>query len=385
MVYLKGPGLSPLYVTTPDQGAATQFVGGAFGTGSSTIERGSSTQQSINKIGAKGYTEICLNINGHEECGFGKVSSSFTLNWANDQITGADARTNITSAAQCVPEVSTTSAALGSLVTPETYGMLSTGIIRVCNPTIPTAEPYRWASVGVCGVDDATGLDRGTCWLDKNSVSIKDALLNEQTQLYLSQNMEGYQFGMMNVEDAKLLLESLNKKRDGIIKELNEIALEGISKVHADLARDPISEAKKKYEQKTLGGFESPVKKEVCSINEKCPEDYFCNTEGLCESNYFSPCLTDASCKDGYSCFEGNCYPPMEGDGSESCEWIGSESGGEFDNCPSGEICVRSVCSKIPCNSKLDCSNILIGLGEAEEGDYLNIGCFDGFCVDLGA
>jgi hypothetical protein len=235
MVYLKGPGVSPMYVTLPSNNAVENIVGGNFGQNRNTVQRGRSTQQTIHKIGPKGYNEICVNINGYEECGFGKVTSSFGVNYVNDRMVENDAQTQITSAAECVPDVSSATLALGSLggaaiTTPEQYGMLSTGIVRICNPTMPTPEAGRWAVVGVCG-EDESGIDRGSCWLDRSSVRIQDAQGSLQTQQALSALSQQYgvggNFQLMDDTQARSMMNLLNQQRDRIIQEIAQQVING--------------------------------------------------------------------------------------------------------------------------------------------------------------
>ena len=137
-----------------------------------------------------GYRELCINVNGQEECGFKEVSTSFAVNYLSDlyvkdQVDNSD----ITTKKQCVSgtlswysllDLNAQSAA-ENLLSPE----LSTqGITRTCatqNPGIgvdPLADKdgSRWVKVGYC---DDKGIG---CWIDTQSVkdAIKNANLEDQ-------------------------------------------------------------------------------------------------------------------------------------------------------------------------------------------------------------
>src|SRR3989338_4342521 len=163
-------GYQPLYVTFP--GDTIQFQG--------RIDSGKYAQQSVQKIGKKGYNQICVNINGIEQCGFGRVSTSFGLSELKDAINSQEAKKEITSAEECVPDTQKTkdysAMKLGSLaatqiaagattpleiLTPQVgaigtgivtsniveTNLFSRGIVRVCSTSEPTQEPGRWQIV----------------------------------------------------------------------------------------------------------------------------------------------------------------------------------------------------------------------------------------------
>ena len=51
----------------------------------------------MQKVSAAGYNEICINLNGKESCGFGKVTSAFSLNYVNTKVVESEAEKKITS------------------------------------------------------------------------------------------------------------------------------------------------------------------------------------------------------------------------------------------------------------------------------------------------
>ncbi len=203
-------GLPPLYVTLP--GDTLQQ--------SANIARGQYAQNTVQKVATSGYNEICIMLNGKESCGFGKVTSAFSLNYLSDKLAEAETGKKIESPEDCVPSVPTTSASLGSITTPEKYGVLTTGIVRVCNPTLPTADPPRWASVGSCG-KDSSGVDRGTCWLDKKSIKIQDVKAKQELLLGLKKDVPPEKLLSQDQSIAKLF--ELNKARDAILDRLKNL------------------------------------------------------------------------------------------------------------------------------------------------------------------
>ncbi len=158
------------------------------------INRGSQVDQARDFTAVLGYKQLCVSINGRDECGFGKVSSSYAINSLTDSYAAEQAQQNIKTQSNCV--AGTTSmislinpnlqAGVEQTIDPQLY---NSGIIRVCaseNPgkkVLPngqydhTNSTYdRWKDVGYC--DDQTI----RCWLDTTSVKnvIRDkGILNE--------------------------------------------------------------------------------------------------------------------------------------------------------------------------------------------------------------
>ena len=226
-VYLvnKEAGLPPLYVTNPGE----RTFAGTQG----RVEPGSYVQQTVQKVGAKGYNQICVNINGQESCGFGKASSSFGLTELNDFLVEDEAsREDIQSAQDCIPNAPTLSPSLsklatigttGSLATPEKSGIFSTGISRVCSHQVPTPEAGRWTEVGSCGEDD-NGISLGSCWLDGNSIHINDKRINNELRQELQQREATLNNAfLLTPGQARSILSVLNGKRKVIFEELATI------------------------------------------------------------------------------------------------------------------------------------------------------------------
>ncbi len=158
------------------------------------INRGSQVDQARDFTAVSGYKQLCVSINGRDECGFGKVSSSYAINSLSDSYAAEQVQQNIKTQSNCVAGT----ASMISLINPNLQAgaeqvlepqLYNSGIVRVCateNPgkkVLPngqydhTNSTYdRWKDVGYC--DDQTI----RCWLDTTSVKnvIKDkGLLNE--------------------------------------------------------------------------------------------------------------------------------------------------------------------------------------------------------------
>ena len=125
-----------------------------------------------------GYKKLCINVNGHEECGFKEVSTSFAVDYVKDQYAKEQiTKTGIKSEKECAsgtqslynfltPNIQ--SSAEGAL-SPEIY---KRGITRICatnNPGQGTDES-RWIETGRCS-DVGQNVK---CWLDRQSMD--DAL-----------------------------------------------------------------------------------------------------------------------------------------------------------------------------------------------------------------
>jgi len=158
------------------------------------VPRGGQVDQARDFTVTSGYKQLCVSVNGKDECGFGKVSTSYLLNSLTDRYAEEQIKTGIVSENECIagtPSLLTAiqpnlQAGVESVITPELYNH---GIIRVCateNPgkqITPDGEYDRagstydkWKEVGYC--DDPTI----KCWLDTDSVKdvIKDKGLEEQ-------------------------------------------------------------------------------------------------------------------------------------------------------------------------------------------------------------
>ena len=142
-----------------------------------------------------GYSEICVNVNGKEFCGFASVSTSFAVQEVQNLYLQDQIKKNIKTEQECkagsATLMPTPSLSLQSQIqehlTPEIYRR---GIIRICASEDPgsTAEPNRYERIGYCD-DEKVG-----CWLDMNSVnsSISDLGIREDIINYSEEKTINY-------------------------------------------------------------------------------------------------------------------------------------------------------------------------------------------------
>ncbi|MDD4877875.1 MAG: metallophosphoesterase family protein [Candidatus Nanoarchaeia archaeon] len=141
-----------------------------------SIDKGGIASFNLDCIAPTGYDNVCITLNGNTECGFGKVSTDFALDYLSDMIVQDEAQRQIDSEEDCIASSPRTSPTLGSIPTPSSSGLLSSGVQRVCSLQNPGqgTNPTDWREVGTCG-KDSTGRSMGKCWIDIRTVSINDA------------------------------------------------------------------------------------------------------------------------------------------------------------------------------------------------------------------
>jgi len=161
-VYLKDPPQSSYYANNPQVSVDSGF-----------IAAGTSASESIDFTSPQGYKQLCVVINGQEECGFKQVSTSFAADYLHDQyiLDQADNK-DISSEQECI---SGTPSVLGLANTNPQAGFEEAtqpsvdlrGLVRVCATANPGegVELDRWEDVGNCGNSNIQ------CWLDKKSIA----------------------------------------------------------------------------------------------------------------------------------------------------------------------------------------------------------------------
>ena len=179
-VYLKNP--STVSVVSVPQ---TLIVDSGF------VTRGNYASETKDFTAPEGYKELCVNVNGNEECGFGQVSTSFALDYLTDKSRANTInQTGITSSASCVsgsvgtgvtisPNIQATAE---SAIDPKIYNQ---GIIRICASDNPgsTTSPGRYVDVGYCDNSNIR------CWLDTESTGRAISEGNEGTKEDLTQSL----------------------------------------------------------------------------------------------------------------------------------------------------------------------------------------------------
>lgn len=163
------------------------------------IAAGESSSETRDFTAPSGYKELCIMVNGQEECGFKEVSTSFAVDYIESEYIKEQAtKTDIRSENECIsgtvsvynlltPNIQ--SAAEGA-INPEIYGR---GITRICATNNPGkgsdvkigTEEQRWVDVGYCGDQELR------CWLDRQSLedsidfaNIEEKALKEVAEFY---------------------------------------------------------------------------------------------------------------------------------------------------------------------------------------------------------
>jgi hypothetical protein len=304
------------------------------------LAKGASIDEAKDFTAPSGYKKLCVNINGKDECDFGKVSTSFAINYLSDKYAEDQAsQTQITRSGECVagspsmwslaqPNVQ---AGAEEFVEPELYNQ---GINRVCSTYNPgnqvdargeydfTNSTYdRWKDVGYC--DEPTI----RCWLDTNSV--KDVIKNKNlTQQVLDQVdtsaiagkdyltpdesiaiankaenlIEESSTERLNIAKGEKDRSAVNAKIKSMVEELNELAYISPSNAHRArgffllgklygrvakmiLGSDDVKKPNKEEEQgaKGLEAGQKPASKGEANVPNGC-DSYDKTKEYVCEN-----------------------------------------------------------------------------------------------------
>lgn len=176
-VYLTNPPETGYYAQQPFLFVSTGFV-----------PRGKSLDEAKDFTAPAGYKELCVRINGKDECGFKSVTTSFASNYLKEKYLVDQANNEVASENECVSGSPSALAfaqpnvqeGADQFLNPSLY---KRGIIRVCatdnpgksvDPKVGSQEA-RWRPVGYCSADK-----RIKCWLD--SESIEDNIRNKNLQ-----------------------------------------------------------------------------------------------------------------------------------------------------------------------------------------------------------
>ncbi len=207
------------------------------------ITRGSQIDQARDFTAVSGYKQLCVNINGKDECGFGKVTSLYAINSLSDAYAAQQVQQNIKSESNCVagtPSMISVinpnlQAGIEDVVEPQLY---NSGIIRVCatnNPgkkVLPNGQYDttnstldRWKDVGYC--DDPTI----RCWIDTSSVKdvIRDKEILNETLKNIDLNVLG-EVDYWTEEQSVIIVNQAKKTIDSLIitKGMSKIQIENI-------------------------------------------------------------------------------------------------------------------------------------------------------------
>ncbi len=207
-VYLKGIPGSSYYQDT----SSTLAIASGY------IETGGYASETRDLTAVSGYQQLCINVNGQEECGFSEVSSSFAIDYISDEYVAWQVKNvDIKTESECVGNGNVGIVGEGEL---GIAGAGNVGILRICATDNPGkgsdryagTENSRWREVGNCGTENIL------CWLDTESVkdvidisTIEEEALEEVTDNYLDflREQEGYLSEgvfadeVKNIEDAE--------------------------------------------------------------------------------------------------------------------------------------------------------------------------------------
>ena len=178
------------------------------------IQKGGFVDKSIDILGATGFEEICVDINGMVQCGFGKTSSGFLQNYINDVLVKNEAGKEITNEKECVGDDSV-GPSVSSIALPTQAGFGTSAVRRICSVTDPNTGTgkIKWAVVGTCEKgknNEGKELELGSCWVDSSTLNIQFKNLDNQAQQELAKLGEVYKDAL--IADDALSIENANKK-----------------------------------------------------------------------------------------------------------------------------------------------------------------------------
>jgi len=238
-----------VYLTGGQEGTFYEDATGIRMVNSSYIPAGGYASATIDFLAPQGYKQLCINVNGQEECGFKEVSTSFAVDYITEAYLAdqADQKT-IQTTSECV---SGTASAL-SLLNPNSQSgveeyidpaIYNKGIIRFCATDNPgkATDITRWAEVGYCDNQ------KMKCWLDTKSV---DEVVNVPN-LFTGQDL-----GEQVAEDVAQNYVNILINRDGYLSQ--------------EEATDAINQIKEEKE---------PLKK-ISSINDILEKIFFQKEKG---------------------------------------------------------------------------------------------------------
>lgn len=183
-----------------------------------------------------GYQEMCIVVNGQEECGFKQVTTEFGINYITEQYVASQAtQTDIKTETACVsgtPNIfpllnPNLQAGAEEAINPAIYNR---GITRICatddpgrgTDTLAGTVDARWVEVGYCGNP------KMKCWLDERSVEdtirntdIESKVIKDTTQNYVDALKQ--ELGLVENFGALVEeIEGLGEDNIGKIEKINE-------------------------------------------------------------------------------------------------------------------------------------------------------------------
>lgn len=188
-----------VYLRSPDQ-SAYRSVQETVIVDTNYVSKGGYATETVDFTAPAGYKELCVRINGKDECGFKRVSTSFALDYASDKFYEDQLTDDIRTKDECI----TGSPSAYALVNPNIQGGVQDmitpdldkkGITRICAEQNPGQQTDlgRWQDIGYC--DD----ESLKCWVDTQDIkdvihnkNISDEIiLSGRTDLVESTNQKG--------------------------------------------------------------------------------------------------------------------------------------------------------------------------------------------------
>ncbi len=193
------------------------------------IARGEYVSETKDFTAPSGYKQLCIRVNDQEECGFKEVSTSFAVNYIENQYLAEQAKeNNIQSEEECIsgtvsayslinPNVQS---AAESLINPQIYNQ---GIIRICATASPGkgtdaldgTQSSRWKDVGWC-----EKTKKIKCWLDTKSV--KEVIKDVDTEKGVLETQTANQLAVLQSE-GKILSDAEVRNKISEIKKENSL------------------------------------------------------------------------------------------------------------------------------------------------------------------
>ena len=155
------------------------------------LNKGDFVDETVRRTETTGYDELCIVIDGKENCGFQRVSSGLALDIFEDKNLEEDARNkNVKTEQECIGESTVFSdPGVSSFVDALYPGLANNGLIRVCSKENPGKGVSNtiWVQVGSCGKNEI-GQELGLCWLSKqsykDSLSVYDVKRREEAEKF---------------------------------------------------------------------------------------------------------------------------------------------------------------------------------------------------------
>ncbi len=218
-VYLKQQGISRYY-QTPEIMIVPESTG--------YLQAGKVIDKAVDFTAPEGYSEVCLRIDGKDECGFGKASTSFIVNYITDEYASKQAKQEVSTEEECI---SGTSGLIAPSLNPQELvsetinpAIYKRGIVRICSSKDPGegTNKGRWDPVGFCDADRKI-----KCWIDKDSVknAIKDLGIESKTlseARKIADSLFDYK-GYIRRDDAEKLFKEIENRKPIMMQELKDL------------------------------------------------------------------------------------------------------------------------------------------------------------------